>query len=454
MNTEYINYAAEFLEPWFQYQRFIRRVPSISVGLIHENEIVWTQAFGYADLRAKKKANRKTRYRIASISKLFTATALMQLVEQGKLRIEDPVQKHVDWFKNRIEDLSKITVIDILHHYSGLTRDGGTPHWSDSKFPTVEQLKIEVEHGVRIFPPGRRFKYSNFGYSIVGEVVKSASGMEYSKYVEQNIFRPLRLRDTFVDLDEDSKRNLAKGYGKYLLVEERRIEFKDACTFAMAPATGFVSTAPDLCKFISAHFEGNNALINDFSKRKMQKLFWKDEERSEGYGIGHLAWLVQNEKLVGHSGRFIGFITRVNIDAKNKVGLVILTNSIDGPTHPLTDGTIHTLRYFRKHWREFSEKNRMKSYQNLVGRFRNRWGTLQISRIGGALVGFDLEEERPMDSLERFQPTAGENEFKISQADGFDSVGERARFEVGRNGKASKLFIGPNSFDLDIVRIT
>ena len=131
--------SLELLSAWTESQMAYRGQPGLSLGVIYDQELIWSKGFGYADLASQKPADSTTVYRIASITKLFTATAILQLRDEGKLQLDDPVAHHLPWFtvQNSFTDAPEITIRQLLTHTSGLPREAASPYWNDRNFPVT-----------------------------------------------------------------------------------------------------------------------------------------------------------------------------------------------------------------------------------------------------------------------------------------------------------------------------
>src|SRR5207302_5277907 len=134
--------AQRLFSAWLDGQMLDRGLPGVAVGVVADQELVWATGFGFADVAGRIRMTPQTKFRMASHSKLFTATAVMQLREQGKLRLDDPVSKYLPWFtfKPAEGDDPPITIEELLTHSSGLPREAGA-HWTTFEFPTSEQLR-------------------------------------------------------------------------------------------------------------------------------------------------------------------------------------------------------------------------------------------------------------------------------------------------------------------------
>ncbi|MFN2329951.1 MAG: serine hydrolase domain-containing protein, partial [Chromatocurvus sp.] len=320
---------------WMEGQLAYRGIPGVVVGVVAGDDLVWTQGFGYADLAAERPMTADTRFRMASHSKLFTATAIMQLREQGLLRLDDPVAQYLPWFAVRAAapDDAPITVEHLLTHSSGLPREAG-PHWSDFEFPDAAQVQELLPERQAAFSPETRWKYSNLAYTLAGMIVEQVSGQRWAEYLQSNIFDPLAMDASSIDL-EDPK--LATGYGRRMPDGSRAImPFVDARS--MASATGLTSTVEDMARFVSAQFRegarGENRVLSTASLREMHRVRMLENDWTRGQGIGFAVMRVDDRLHVGHGGGYPGYTTHTRIQLDDEVGVIVLTNTNDsGPSH-------------------------------------------------------------------------------------------------------------------------
>jgi CubicO group peptidase (beta-lactamase class C family) len=208
--------AIRLLEAWIEAQMVYRGQPGLSIGIVHDQELVWAQGFGLADREKKIPATPKTIYRMASNTKMFTAMAILQLRDEGKLQLDDPVAKHLPWFqiRNRHPDAPVITIRHLLTHTSGLPREAPFPYWTDLKFPSRQQVIDALPGQETVFATETQWKYSNLALALAGEIVSAASGVDYATYIGRNILGPLGMTSTSVILPEEHRSRLATGYGR------------------------------------------------------------------------------------------------------------------------------------------------------------------------------------------------------------------------------------------------
>ena len=227
--------AERLFDGWIRGQIAYRGLPGIAVGVVQDQQLIWAQGFGFADVDAKTPMSPATKFRMASHSKLFTATAIMQLREAGKLRLDDPVAKYLPWFKMQPAepDDPPITIEELLTHSSGLPREAG-PHWSELDFPAADGVRKFVAGHQAAYSPEVRWKYSNLAFTLAGMIVEAVSGETWAGYLQKHIFDPLAMNASSVDRQVDG---LATGYGRRMPDGSRaKMPFVDAR--AMAAATG------------------------------------------------------------------------------------------------------------------------------------------------------------------------------------------------------------------------
>lgn len=210
--------AIDLLEAWIEGQRVARQLPGVSMGLVHDQTLLWSGGFGWADVERREPATADTLYRIGSITKLFTATALLILRDEGKLHLDDPLTAHLPWFQMKAgADAGTITIRHLLTHTSGLPREGAFPYFTDSRFPSLDEIRARLPLQERPLPVEARWKYSNLGATLAGEVVGAAAGEPYADFVRRRVLAPLGMTATLVATPEPGHRRLATGYARRLL---------------------------------------------------------------------------------------------------------------------------------------------------------------------------------------------------------------------------------------------
>ncbi|NYI58348.1 serine hydrolase domain-containing protein [Cellulomonas soli] len=344
--TDTIRAAAGYLASWVEAQAAHQRVPGVQVAIRSEGELVLDLAVGVADVTTGEPLRTDHLFRIASHSKTFTATAILQLVEQGRLRLDDPVGSYVPELADGGSPVAAVTVRELLGHQGGVIRDGDQADFWQLEYPFPDRATLLADvlaHG-HVHERNEHFKYSNVGYSLLGLVIEAVTGTTFAEHLHTAVVAPLGVTHTGAELDPARAGEYAAGHTGLLLgaVDRETIEHVD--TRAMAAATGFYSTAADLTVYGSAHCLGDTRLLSDDSKRIMQRLesvVSQDDGTEIGrYGVGIELKTVGKRALVGHSGGYPGHITRTYIDPKAKLVVSVLTNAVDGPADQIAVGLL------------------------------------------------------------------------------------------------------------------
>lgn len=426
------------IDNWLDYQTYIKEIPGVAVGIFAEDEIIFKKEYGYANSKDKTKLTDQHLFRIASHSKLFTATAIMKLYHEEKLSIDDKVSKHLPWFTSeKDKNMEQIRIRHLLTHSSGMSRDGNTAHWYNHKFPGIEEIREQIKEGISFFETSEILKYSNFGYTLLGQIIEAVSGLSYSGYIQKEILDPLEMNNTVLDVDDTNLIKHATGHKRKLPKEEREI-FEHVPAKIMHAATGLSSTVEDLIKFYKAHILGNNVLFPDYIKREMQRIQFKAKTADWGLGFGITA--LPDVKIVGHGGGYPGFITRTGLIQEQKIVIAVLTNAIDGPALTLFNGIKNILGQLEKKKKELEAKpnEAVPDFKDITGFFAGEWGVSLFSQIGHKFVAISPAADNPVEIFEIYKHEDG-NKFTLSKEYPFGSPGQKIDFIDGPDGE--KIFI-------------
>jgi D-alanyl-D-alanine carboxypeptidase len=434
--------AERLFSAWLDAQIAYRQLPGVVVGVVHDQQLIWAQGFGFADVAAKRPMTPATKFRMASHSKLFTATSIMQLREQGKVRLDDPVEKHLPWFRMAPvgDDDGVITVEQLLSHSSGLQREAGD-HWTTYQFPTASELKTLMATRQAALPPMTRWKYSNLAYSVAGLVVESASGMRYADYVQQRIFTPLGMTSSSVDVDAPG---MAVGYGRRLPNGTREtLPFVDAR--GMASATGITSTVEDMAKFVSMQFRrGTTAgprVLSSGSLREMHRVRSVEETWTSGNGIGFSVSRAGDKTYIGHGGGYPGYTTQTLIQLDGKVGVIVLTNTNDSDPSGIARQLMNTVGMAAA--KAGATKPVTVAWDPAWGRFaglyRGVFGDQQVVLMNDKLV-LITPNAATLDNPVELVPLGG-GRFRYTAPVGGGVIGEVVRFEE-RDGRVVRMYTG------------
>ena len=280
--------------------------------------LVYERVAGQADRTTARPISAETSFRIGSVTKPFTAVAIFQLMEAGKLSLDDPISRHLPHYP---EVGKKVTIRHLLSHQSGIPNYTENPNLGDiiTKPHTLPQLMTLFQEAPLHFEPGTQFKYSNSGYVVLGAIIEAVSGQPYAEVLRAQIFQPLGMNQSEVgDAESDPKR--AQGY--HLSPTETLVPAPPIHMSLPYAAGAIRSTCPDLHRFDRALAE--DSLLSATSK---QLMFTPDEGRDYAHGWGTAKH--HGHPLVGHSGGINGFSSGFARFLDEDIMICVLTNQGD-----------------------------------------------------------------------------------------------------------------------------
>jgi D-alanyl-D-alanine carboxypeptidase len=433
--------AERIFETWIRAQLAYRGLPGVAVGVVSDQQLVWAKGFGFADVEAKTAMTPETKFRMASHSKLFTATSIMELRDQGKVRLDDPVSKYLPWFKVKPAepDDPPITIEELLTHSSGLSREAGS-HWTDFRFPDAHEVQAYIETSQAIYSPQVRWKYSNLALTIAGLVVESVSGEPYAIYVQRHIFDPLGMTNSSVDKPVPG---LSTGYGRRMPDGSRkRMPFIDAK--AMGPATGITSTVDDMAKFVSLQFRtgpvSGKQILSTAALREMHRVRMLENDWTRGNAIGFAVSRDKDKLYVGHGGSYPGYKTQTLIQLDDKVGVIVLSNGDDSNPAEIAQhlmqivGTAVAKTIPAKPAAAWDP-----AWSRFAGLYRGDFGDTAVVELNHELVSFDPAGANP--ERQNKLKAIGNGQFRLEAPTGGGAVGEVVRL-VDQPGGKMRMYTG------------
>lgn len=298
--------------------RFKPDLPGVAALVVKDGHPILRKAYGMANVELGVQARPEHVFRIGSTTKLFTATAVMLLADEGKLALDTPVGRYLP---DTPLHWDKVTIAHLLTHTSGipnLSMDSG--YWRTSV--RLEHAPSELVDPVRArplaFPPGTRFDYSNTGYNLLGLVIEKVTGKPYYTFLEERISKPLGLQHTREGSDGTFIPGLVTGY------RQGPIPALPVANSNMYAGGGLVSTVDDLAAFMIALQSGK--LVSPANVRRMNTSYVLPDGKATGYGLG--AWLRQvgGKRLVGHGGYIVNFYSQLEMDVDSGIVAVTLHN--------------------------------------------------------------------------------------------------------------------------------
>lgn len=289
------------------------------------DKVLYKGAFGYADFKNRDSLSTETAFQLASVSKQFTAMAIMMLQEQDKLQYDDSVQQYIPDFPYK-----GITIRHLLTHRSGLSNYTyfSDELWPDRKKPITNEdvLDLMVTHQPKAYlEPDKRFNYSNTGYAILASIVTKASGMPFALFMQKNIFEPLEMTNTFTYSPEVATvtGRIASGH-----TGGRRRRWPDYLDTVLGDK-GMYSTVEDLYKWDQALY--TQKLVKKETLQEAFKGSRTEKKRDEDYGFGwRITEVDSGDTVVYHAGLWHGYTTYLLRNPKDHSALIVLSNVPNG----------------------------------------------------------------------------------------------------------------------------
>ncbi|OHB67363.1 MAG: hypothetical protein A2V70_06515 [Planctomycetes bacterium RBG_13_63_9] len=321
-----------------------------AIALVDDQRIVLAKGFGLADKRRNVPATAQSVYRAGSISKLFTAIAAMQLVEAGKLDIDQPVATYDPELRIVVPfpDAGPITLRQLMCHRSGMIRESPVGSYFDPSEPGIAATVASIVPCALVLPPNTQTKYSNVGPTITGHVVELVAGMPFAEYQRNHVLGPLGMQNSSFLISDRLQTHLAPGnmlladgHGGFDEIEAPLFEL------GTLSAGNLFTTAEDLARFLMFLIaEGRVADTQLIKPETLQKMFTPQlVDDDEGYGLGFHVEKFAGHKAVGHMGMVYGHTALAKAIPAHKIGVVVLTNEdvAGGPVQKLGEAALELM---------------------------------------------------------------------------------------------------------------
>jgi D-alanyl-D-alanine carboxypeptidase len=389
-------------DPVAHVRRFVERhlpsmqAPGVAIGLTSREGPVGVVTAGHADLPSREPVRPEHRFQIGSISKSFTAIAVLQEYEAGRLDLHAPATEYLPWFEVRSPH-GPVT----LHHL--LTHTAGLPTGRDFTAEGLHEVWALSESGVG-FAPGTRFHYSNAGYKALGLVLEAIAGQPWWELVRARILKPLRMVSTDPIITPEGRGRSATGHVPTFDDRPRHPShgLVPAPWIESATADGTIcSTAEDMCAYIRMLLSGGTPLLSEQSFGLMVQAVTEDPDApGELYGYGLKTTTVDERTYIGHTGSTVGFSAWMEMDPVDGVGVIVLTNA-DANREPAARFALRTLSAWirREPLPEIPEPtplDRVGGAEEYAGRYRSEHGELALIADGGRLLLANQGEPVPL----------------------------------------------------------
>ncbi|HEY0023678.1 MAG TPA: serine hydrolase domain-containing protein [Longimicrobium sp.] len=315
---------------------------SITVAIVSGPSLAWTRSYGFADRARSRPASAATVYRVASITKQVTAVMLLQLVDAGTVRLDDPADR---WFAaaGQLVDANgrrhSPTLVQLATMTSGLVRDPDDQRRSQTGDPREWEAALEhgLAHTTFAAPPGTAYQYSNIGYGVLGAALARAAGEPYLSYVERRILGPLGMRSSGFVLTPALEQALAVGvdwdelYRDTLNYEDAATDHRSGVGFRV-PGGGLYSTVGDLARLVALEIgHGPAGVLGPEALALRQRVPVASSSTLDyGYGLGIQVYRWGDTTAVGHSGNLAGYTAQVLYDPALKFGVIVLRSAAGG----------------------------------------------------------------------------------------------------------------------------
>ncbi len=328
------------IDAYISAQMQADHIPGVALGLVHNDRAMHVRGFGSAD-QSGRAVTPQTPFILASVSKSFTALAVMQLVEAGKIELDAPVQRYLPWF--RVADpvaSARITVHHLLYHTSGIPSSGYACS-TDQVTMTLEQYVRSLATLTLDRPVGSRPGYCSTNYDVLGLIVQTVSGQPYGTYVQQHIFAPLQMHDSFASEQGARRDGLAQSYRWFFGVPTPI----DYYNLSNVPAGYLSSSVQDMTHYLAAQMNGgrfgSTSILSSAGIATMHAPAVLREGGSGSYGMGWVNGPLAGVPAIWHDGNNVVASTRLLIAPQTHWGAILLVNAnslipVDGANTALT----------------------------------------------------------------------------------------------------------------------
>jgi CubicO group peptidase (beta-lactamase class C family) len=310
----------------------------LAVGIVHHGRLIYSRGLGFADVASHRPVDSSTVFRVGSISKTFTAIALMQLCEQGKVDLDRPVN---DYLKSYWIEPADPSAPPTLRHF--LTHTGGIGELRSAR--DVLQIQTVVGLGVppgkplpslaeyyggRLaaeLPPGRKWAYANHAFATLGQVVEDVSGQPFGEHMRRQVFEPLGMEHTDFLRSDRVRDKLAVGYA----FGRGRMTAVPYLEIAVGPAGSVFSSVEDMAKYVAALMNGGRneagSVIKPETLARMYERQYEPDERLSAMGLAFMVDSYDGHRVVGHDGGWPGFISSMLVAPDDDLGVIAFTNT-------------------------------------------------------------------------------------------------------------------------------
>jgi CubicO group peptidase (beta-lactamase class C family) len=320
------------IDSYVEAQMQDKRIPGLALAVVQGDQILYLKGYGNADPSGRP-VTPQTPFLLASATKPMTALAVMQLVEQGKIELDAPVQRYLPWFRLADEAAAaQITVRQLLYHTSGLSIRTGLElaGIEDSDPDAIEQRVRDLETVQLVHPVGATYEYSNPNYETLGQIIQQVTGQSYEAYMQEHVFRPLAMSQTFTSKSEGDEHGLATGYRYWFGIP---VPFDTPFDRGALPVCCVMASVEDVAHFLIPHLNEGRfsdvALVSPQGMAELLRPAGRKENSEEMYAMdwGHMT--IDGVPMIMKGGDLADFKTQMVLVPDGRWGIVTLMNTND-----------------------------------------------------------------------------------------------------------------------------
>jgi CubicO group peptidase (beta-lactamase class C family) len=313
------------LRPLIRDQMQDKGLAALSIALVDDQQIVWSEGFGFADPSEKIPATADSVYRVGSVSKLFTDLAVMRLVQRGELDLDAPVTEYLPDFRPRNPFGETITLRMLMSHRAGLVREPPVGNYFADDEPSLAETVRSLNDTELVYRPGSKTKYSNAGIGVVGYVLERTQQEPFVPYLQRVLLRPLGMERSAFEPKAEWARDQATGF---MWTYDGRVFEAPQFQLGMSPAGSMYSSVNDLGRFMSFLFEHDREEGDELLATRTVASMWEPQfvgaGASQGFGLGFYVGQFEGQRRVGHGGAVYGFATTLQALPDAKLGVVVV----------------------------------------------------------------------------------------------------------------------------------